>query len=612
VRASTTQFKVNDLIRNSYYYFRISAENSIGLSEPLENEQAVQAKPAYSVPSAPTGPLVITEMKQTGCTLLWAPPADDGGSRLTSYVVEAREARRATWYQVDIVEAADNQYKVTDLVENNSYYFRVSAKNSLGTGEPLESSPAVVIRRPPGPPDSPFPLIVSDVQVDNCTLEWKPPQWTGGHDLTGYVIERRCDADTDWRQIAELSASSRKHQVNNLFENTEYFFRISARNSVGVSVPLELTRPVVPRRQLSAPAPPSGPIQTVETTRDSITIQWTSPRHDGGAPINRYALYYREYNTDNWSRAAWLDPDTTMHTVENLSENCDYHFRVVAENKIGHSDYLQTEAPIKARSPYSVASRPEGPLAVSNLTESSATVSWSSPKSNGGSPVTGYVVMRRDVRRPVWVRCGRVNADQLSFKVRDLVEDNEYVVQVFAENAEGLSEPLESSSPVAPKRAVGPPAQPASFECIGVDVDSITLQWEQPLKDGGSPVKTYLLEMLDNGRWSKVKEISALETSFQVRQLREGRQYSFRLSATNESGTCAPKQLERPVSPRKKLEPPSQPQGPLRVTDMDETSMTINWSASKSENVANYVVEIRDVIRAQWNQVASVKAAKLS
>jgi hypothetical protein len=35
-------------VRNSYYFFRITAENIIGQSEPLENEQAIQAKPAYS------------------------------------------------------------------------------------------------------------------------------------------------------------------------------------------------------------------------------------------------------------------------------------------------------------------------------------------------------------------------------------------------------------------------------------------------------------------------------------------------------------------------------------------------------------------------------------
>ena len=46
-----------------------------------------------------------------------------------------------------------------------------------------------------------------------------------------------------------------------------------------------------------------------------------------------------------------------MHTFENLSKNCDYHLRVVAENKVGHRDDLQTEVSIKARSLYTAPSK---------------------------------------------------------------------------------------------------------------------------------------------------------------------------------------------------------------------------------------------------------------
>ena len=129
---------------------------------------------------------------------------------------------------------------------------------------------------------------------------------------------------------------------------------MSAFNTKGASVPLELSRPVVPRRQLTAPAKPAGPVQTVETSRDSITIQWGAPKHDGGATLTRYTVYCREYNTQSWSRAGWCDADATMFTAENLTADADYHFRVVAENKIGHGDFLQTSEPIKARSPHTV------------------------------------------------------------------------------------------------------------------------------------------------------------------------------------------------------------------------------------------------------------------
>jgi hypothetical protein len=39
---------MDSLVKNSYYYFRVFAENAIGQSQPLESEQAIAAKPAYS------------------------------------------------------------------------------------------------------------------------------------------------------------------------------------------------------------------------------------------------------------------------------------------------------------------------------------------------------------------------------------------------------------------------------------------------------------------------------------------------------------------------------------------------------------------------------------
>jgi len=45
---------MENLIRNHFYYFRVIAQNLIGLSDPLENSQPIQAKPVTtSVPSAP-------------------------------------------------------------------------------------------------------------------------------------------------------------------------------------------------------------------------------------------------------------------------------------------------------------------------------------------------------------------------------------------------------------------------------------------------------------------------------------------------------------------------------------------------------------------------------
>jgi titin len=609
---------MENLVKNSYYYFRVFAENAIGLSQPLETEQAIEAKPAFGPPGKPIGPLVISNIQTNGCTLAWAPPSEDGGSRIVSYIIEAREAKRATWYQLDSIDASETKFKVGDLVENNSYYFRVLAKNTIGVSDALESDTPVTIKRPAGVPDTPVPLLVSDIQSDNCTLEWKAPSWTGGEELKGYLIEMRVGDSKEWKKVADAEPYSKNYQVKNLSEGNEYYFRISAYNNMGSSKPLELNRPVVPKKKLTAPSAPTGPITPLKCNKDSISIQWGPPKDDGGAPLTRYAIYYRETNKQNWSRSGVVDPETFSYQVENLTENSDYHFRIVAENHIGQSEHLQTQEPIKARSPYNVPDKPEGPLLVSNVTANSASVAWKRPLSDGGSPITGYLIKRRDINRPVWVKCGRVNADTFKANIRDLVEGCQYAVQIFAENSEGLSASLDSDEPITPKRPRGPPEAPASFECIGVDLHEITIQWEAPLSDGGALVKSYKLEMCEKGRkatsesrnWSTIREeLGSIHTSYCVRDLKEGHEYLFRISATNELGTSEPKVLDKPVMPRKMVEPPSTPTGPLKIVSMGENNITVGWGESKNDGgspISNYVIEIRDVLKASWNTVGSV------
>ena len=488
------------------------------------------------------------------------------------------------------------------------------AKNSIGLSEPLESDSPVVIRRPNGTPDTPVPLLVTDIQSDNCTLEWKAPAWTGGEDLTNYLIEMRIgdSKSAEWKKLADLKPSLRSYTVQNLIESQEYYFRISACNSIGQSLPLELNRPVIPKKQQSPPSPPTGPITPLTINKDSITVQWGPPKSNGGSSITRYVVFYREVNKPNWIRSGHVDSQTFTHQTTGLIENSEYHFRVVAENMIGQSECLQTSEPIKAKSPYSVPSAPQGPIIISNLTANSAKVTWQRPSEDGGSPITGYLIKRRDVNRPVWVKCGRVGPDTHSILVRDLIEGCKYVVQIFAENSEGLSESLDSDT-FEPKRVAGPPQPPANFECIGVDTDEVTLQWEAPQSDGGRPIKSYKIEQCEKNRknWSLVKQdIPFINTSYCVRNLKENHDYLFRILAVNEMGESQWRTLEKAVRPRKRVEAPSTPTGPLKISSNDEF-FTIGWNESKKDGgcpISNYVIEVRDANKANWSQIATVNA----
>lgn len=53
-----------------------------------------------------------------------------------------------------------------------------------------------------------------------------------------------------------------------------------------------------------------------------------------------------------WSKADKVSADTTECCVTGLQEKTLYHFRVIAENKIGESEPLQTRDATVAKSPF--------------------------------------------------------------------------------------------------------------------------------------------------------------------------------------------------------------------------------------------------------------------
>ena len=85
---------------------------------------------------------------------------------------------------------------------------------------------------------------------------------------------------------------------------------------------------------------------------------------------------------------------------------------------------------------------------VSEVTKDSAVVTWKAPDSDGGSPITGYVVERSLATSARWLRVNKQSVPDLKLKVEELVEDNEYIFRVIAENKVGPGEPSQPSKPV--------------------------------------------------------------------------------------------------------------------------------------------------------------------
>ena len=98
-----------------------------------------------------------------------------------------------------------------------------------------------------------------------------------------------------------------------------------------------------------------------------------------------------------------------------------------------------------------VPSPPTGPLEFSEITKTTAVVSWKPPKDNGGSPITNYIVEKREAKKTSFTQVEKLGPKAQSCKLQYLLENTEYLVQVRAQNKVGVSQPLTADQPVLPK-----------------------------------------------------------------------------------------------------------------------------------------------------------------
>lgn len=98
--------------------------------------------------------MIVGDVSKFGCTVSWEHPEWDGGSPITSYIVELRDRTSVKWSPVHATKADELSAIINDVIENKEYIFRVRAENKAGVGKPSAASQPVKIMDPIGEADS--------------------------------------------------------------------------------------------------------------------------------------------------------------------------------------------------------------------------------------------------------------------------------------------------------------------------------------------------------------------------------------------------------------------------------------------------------------------------
>uniref|UniRef100_A0A336LRZ8 CSON014789 protein n=1 Tax=Culicoides sonorensis TaxID=179676 RepID=A0A336LRZ8_CULSO len=195
-------------------------------------------------------------------------------------------------------------------------------------------------------------------------------------------------------------------------------------------------------RTVAPPSPPQN-LRITDVTSKSVSLEWESPASDGGSDITDYIIEKRLTSSTKWTKVQTLETHYRTYCIDNLKEKSELVFRVMAVNAIGVSAPAITKG-VKLKSHATVPTPPTGPLEIRSLGPNVNLVEWGIPESDGGAPLQGYNIAVRDIKKTMWIEVGKVPAGVQRYNIRDLQEDHEYMVRIFARNEIGLSEPLES------------------------------------------------------------------------------------------------------------------------------------------------------------------------
>lgn len=519
--STATSFTVTGLTSQLGYIFEVAAINAAGTSPWSQASPLIQPL---------LDPGAVTDVAGTpayqSVALTWLPPANTA-IPVTGYVVRVSDDAGNSWSTPLATGSTATQFTYPGLTQPVPVVFQVAAVNTNGQGLWSTASAPVTPDTVPAAP-SRLRALAGDRTV---LLSWNPPADLAGSTLSSYQIEYQIGSGTDWLvHTASTGTTATQATIVNLVNGTSYRFRVAAITQLGVGVPSQPTADVIP---YTVPGPPLGLFAAAGN--GTASLAWQPPTDDGGRRVVGYRI--EASGQSGWYElVANTGTTATGYAVTGLVNGTTYLFRVAAINAAGAgANSLGSNAVL----PAGLSAAPT--QVTGTLGPGLIGLQWQAPPNTGGRPVTSYVVRWSTNGGASWQSVD-TGGPGTTYTIIGLASPATTTVQVAAVTAAGQG---------GWSVAVTPPAAVATLTARGLKGARVSLAWQPPATNGGSPLVGYVITVSKNGKpWTTLTTVDTGQTTLLLSGLKRSVRYRFRIQPLTQSWAGPWSAISNPVSPR--------------------------------------------------------------
>ncbi|XP_076453878.1 fibronectin type-III domain-containing protein 3A-like isoform X4 [Babylonia areolata] len=557
-----TEITLKDLKPALEYHLKVSALLNEDLKGALTDPVSFRTSPCE--PERPQPPKMMNKTK-TSLQLKWNATCENG-SKISTYSLECDQGQGENSF-VEVYNGLNRQFRLNRLTASTRYLFRVAAINSMGKSAWSEVASFFTSGSVPSQPDPPM---LSEQFVYGLTISWiKRPN------EDEFILQMEDEA-TGHGFIPVYNGPNLSYPLRHLRRNTEYRFRLSAKNDEG---PSKWSDTVTFRTLPDRPLAPCKPQIKGKVLSHAFRITWEPPTDDGGADISKYIV---ELDDGQGYETVYEGCDRE-HQFEQLTPGHQYRVRVACCNVGGRSEFsdccLATTQPI-------APGQCQAPKLQGKPKATSLHLRWSYPDYDGGSQVTQFaaqMISPDNTMREVY------KGHDLDCIVAGLSPGRPYLFQVRAFNRAGQAGPWSELLEVV--SGAGAPDAPRSPQLTCRSPHSALVTWDEPFHNGAT-ISEYRLE------WTQTPDAHDFSQlyvgpnlSYEAKGLTPATTYTFRVQALNTAGIG-------PYSPAVSCQTPSSSPGSVMSVrwQAGPTSVQLWWRPppSNGSDLLSYNISLSD------------------